>query len=261
MKEYASARGYLIPAVCKKGSHYIDCAKTLAKSLRHYHPDVKICLMTDKEINDPLFDHVVLVEDLGGWNNDTHIYRASPYHETVKLEADMIVTSPIDHWWTYFQHYDVWTSTGCRNFKGDPATSRFYRKIFDANNLPDVYNAITYWRVSPTAKNFFTTVETIFRHWPSVQNALVYGKDQSVNTDLAYAIAARVIGENRCTGPGGPQIIHMKPKINDISSYEWTKQLVWEIVNGEVRINGHSQNGLFHYQLKELAKVFGDCYE
>ena len=90
---------------------------------------------------------------------------------------------------------------------------------------------------------------------------MVYGKDQSVNTDLAYAIAARVIGENRCTGPGGPQIIHMKPKINDISSYEWTKQLVWEIVNGEVRINGHSQNGLFHYQLKELAKVFGDCYE
>ena len=35
----------------------------------------------------------------------------------------------------------------------------------DENNLPDVYNAITYWRVSQTAKDFFVLVRNIFENW------------------------------------------------------------------------------------------------
>ena len=77
----------------------------------------------------------------------------------------MIAASPVDHWWTLFEHCDVVISQGCRTFYNEPATSRVYRKTFDTNNLPDVYNAITYWRLSHTAKEFFGLVRKIFNHF------------------------------------------------------------------------------------------------
>ena len=59
----------------------------------------------------------------------------------------------------------------------------------------------------------------------------------------------------------GPQIIHMKPAINGTSAEDWSKELVWEIVDGVLRINGHNQTGIVHYNQKHLAKQFGKCYE
>ena len=47
------SQGYVIPAVNSAQVDYISCARTLARSLRHWHPDVEICLLTDKEITDP----------------------------------------------------------------------------------------------------------------------------------------------------------------------------------------------------------------
>jgi hypothetical protein len=98
----------------------------------------------------------------GGWANDWQMFAVSPYRQTIKLEADMIATSTIDHWWTLFELRDVVISQGARTFYDQPAKSRFYRRCFDANNLPDVYNAITYWRLSPTAQEFFTLVRQHF---------------------------------------------------------------------------------------------------
>ena len=258
---YSDDRGYIIPAFNTADTDYVECARTLAKSLRYQHPDVKICLLTNEAIEDSLFDYVRVAEDLGGYLNDYQVYNHSPFHETVKLEADMIVTGPFEHWWTLFRHYDVWVSTGCKNFKDDAATSRRYRKIFDANQLPDVYNAVTYWRVSPLAKNFFTTVKSLMNNWSSVQNSLVYGKCEPVNTDLAYALAIAFMGEEQFISMNGPQITHMKPAINGLTAEDWSKQLVWEIISGQVRLNGFSQSGLLHYHVKDLARDLGQCYE
>jgi len=258
---YSDDRGYIIPAFNTADVDYVECARTLAQSLRYQHPDVKICLLSNENVQDSLFDYVRVVEDLGGYLNDWQVYNASPFHETVKLEADMIVTGPFEHWWTLFRHFDVWVSTGCRNYKDDASTSRLYRKIFDSNQLPDVYNAITYWRVSPLAKNFFTTVKNLMNNWSSVQNSLVYGKCEPVNTDLAYAIAIAFMGEEQFISMNGPQITHMKPAINNLTAKDWSKQLVWEIISGQVRLNGFSQSGLLHYHVKDLARDLGKCYE
>jgi len=258
---YSDERGYLIPAFNTADVDYVECARTLAKSIRHFHPDVKICLLTSTPVEDSLFDYIRVVEDLGGYENDCQVYANSPFHETVKLEADMILTSPFEHWWTLFRHYDIWVSTGCKNFQGEDSYSRRYRKIFDANQLPDVYNAITYWRVSPMAKNFFTTVKNLFTNWHSVQNSLVYARNELPNTDLAYAVAIEFMGWEYFTSIEGPRITHMKPAINNLSADDWSKQLVWEIISGQTRLNGFTQHGLLHYHIKQLAQDFGECYE
>lgn len=259
--KYIDQCGYVILAFNTDDVDYVECACTLAKSLRFFHPSVKICLITDQQINNNLFDYIKTVPNLGGYNNDIYAFTQSPFHETIKLEADMLVTSPFDHWWSYFRHYNVWLSTGCRDFKGNIATRRHYRQIIDANYLPDVYNAVTYWRVSREAKRFFDTVKNLFNNWSSVQNSLLYAREEPLNTDLAYAVAAEMLGREQFTSLDGPTITHMKPKINQLSAEDWSKQLVWEILKGQVRLNGSSQHGLLHYHVKSLAKDFGKRYE
>ena len=245
-------RGYLIPAIDTESVDYLSCARQLAKTIRQWHPDANIAVITVKRCDDPIFDHVVPLPfgDLGGFANDWQCFAASPYRQTIKLEADMIVTSPIDHWWTLFERRDVVVSQGARTFYDKPAESRYYRKTFDQNNLPDVYNAITYWRLSATAKEFFDLVRQIFEQWNEYKTLLKF-PDELPTTDVVYAMAAVILGPERVTLPAGlgPTIVHMKRYINPVHCDDWTKDLVWE--SNPFRINTVAQWGLVHYHNKE----------
>ena len=233
-------RGYLIPAI---GNVYVACAERLANSIRRFHPDANITILTAD---------MLPYGDQGGYANDWQVFAASPYRQTIKLEADMICASPVDHWWTLFERRDVVISLGARDFYDQPAESRYYRKIFDANHLPDVYNAITYWRLSNTAKEFFDLVQQIFEQWDSYKKILKF-PDDAPTTDVVYAVAAVIMGVENITLPSGlgPTIVHMKRYINPIQSDNWTKELVWE--NNPFRINTIAQWGLVHYHIKEWA--------
>ena len=247
-------RGYLIPAVDSATTDYLSCAVQLARSIRQWHPDANISVLTVKRCSDSVFDHVIPLPygDQEGFANDWQVFAASPYRETIKLEADMICASPIDHWWTLFEQRDVVVSQGARTFYNQPAKSRYYRKIFDENHLPDVYNAITYWRLSNTAKEFFDLVRAIFEHWSDYKKLLKF-PDELPTTDVVYAVAAVIMGPERVTLPPGlgPTIVHMKRYINPIQTSDWTKELVWE--NNPFRINTVAQFGLVHYHTKEWA--------
>jgi hypothetical protein len=245
-------RGYLIPAIDTDSVDYLSCAVRLARSIRQWHPAANISVLSVTRCSDPVFDHVIPLPygDLGGYINDWQCFAASPYRETIKLEADMICAGSLDHWWPLFEHRDVVVSQGARTFYDEPATSRYYRKIFDQNHLPDVYNAITYWRLSTTAKEFFDLVQQIFEQWDSYRKILKF-PDDVPTTDVVYAVAAVIMGPERVTLPPGlgPTIVHMKRYINPIQSDDWTKELVWE--NTPFRINTVSQFGLVHYHVKE----------
>jgi hypothetical protein len=200
-----------------------------------------------------VFDHVIPLPygDLGGYANDWQCFAASPYRQTIKLEADMIAAGPVDHWWTLFEKRDVVISQGCRDFYGNESRSRYYRKLFDANNLPDVYNAITYWRVSKLAQEFFQLVRQIFEHWNEYKTLLKF-PDEQASTDVVYAMAAQIIGSDIVTLPKGigPQIVHMKQHIIPTRTNDWTKELVWENTNPGLRINTVAQTGFVHYHIK-----------
>jgi hypothetical protein len=245
-------RGYLIPAIDTESTDYLSCAVRLARSIKQWHPAANISVITVKRCSDPVFDHVIPLPygDQGGYANDWQVFTASPYRQTIKLEADMICASPIDHWWALFEQRDVVVSQGARTFYDEPATSRYYRKIFDANNLPDVYNAITYWRLSHTAKEFFDLVRQIFEQWDSYKRVLKF-PDDVPTTDVVYAIAAVVMGVENVTLPTGlgPTVVHMKRHINPTQSDDWTQELVWE--KDPLRINTVAQWGLVHYHVKE----------
>ena len=231
-------RGYVIPAF---GEVYVNCAKQLELSILSFYPAANITILTTE---------MLPYGDQGSYANDWQCFAASPYRQTIKLEADMICTGPIDHWWTLFERRDVVISQGARTFYNDPATSRFYRKIFDENALPDVYNAITYWRVSRTATEFFKLVRNIFEQWAEYKRLLKF-PDEEPTTDVVYAMAAVIIGEETVTLPSGlgPTIVHMKQHINRLQTENWTQELIWE--NNPLRINTVTQWGLVHYHVKD----------
>ena len=231
-------RGYLIPAI---GEVYKPCADRLANSIRQFHPDANITILTED---------MLPYGKQPGYANDWQVFSASPYRQTIKLEADMICASPMDNWWTLFEQRDVVISQGARTFYDEPAESRFYRKIFDQNNLPDVYNAITYWRLSKTAQEFFQLVRNIFEHWDDYKKLLKF-PEETPSTDVVYAMAAVIMGTETVTLPAGvgPSIVHMKRHINPIQTDNWTKELVWE--TDPLRINTVAQTGLVHYHVKD----------
>ena len=236
-------RGYLIPAINTANTDYVSCAERLAETIRNFHPAANITILTKE---------MLPRGDQGGYANDWQCFLASPYRETIKLEADMWCASSIDHWWRLFEHRDVVVSQGCRDFYNLPATSRYYRKIFDTNNLPDVYNAITYWRVSHTAKEFFNLVRNIFEQWSEYKTLLKFSEDVP-STDVVYAMAAIIMGVERVTLPPGlgPTIVHMKQHIIPTVTNNWINELVCEHTDPGVRINTVAQWGLVHYHVKD----------
>lgn len=232
-------QGYLIPAINTDTTDYVSCAEQLADSIYKFHPNANVTILTKEQLP---------YGDLKGYANDWQCFHASPYRQTIKLEADMIVASSIDHWWKLFEHRDVVISQGARDFYDCVTTQRKYRKIFDANHLPDVYNAITYWRLSETAQNFFNIVRAIFDNWQQWKMLLKFPEDLP-STDVVYAMAATVLGVETVTLPKGfgPTIVHMKPGIIPVGN-DWTKELVWE--SDPIRIQTIAQWGLVHYHNK-----------
>jgi hypothetical protein len=230
-------RGYVIPAI---GAEYERCAAQLKASIIKFHPNANVTIVTAD-----MLPH----GDQGGWANDWQMFSISPYRQTIKLEADMIAASPMDHWWTLFELRDVVVSQGARTFYDEPATSRSYRKCFDQNSLPDVYSAVTYWRLSKTAQEFFQLVKNIFEHWDDFKKLLAF-PEETASTDIVYAMAAQIMSPEKITLPPGlgPTIVHMKRHINRLQSEDWTRELVWE--KDPFRINTIAQWGFVHYHVK-----------
>jgi hypothetical protein len=248
----------LIIAVNTDKVDYVGCAQMLNNSIKTWNSSAKTCLLTDCEVDLPEFDFVMQLpygdtSENTDWklSNDWQAFHASPFRQTIKLEADMLITSPIDHWWAMLQHRDVVVSTGARNYYGQVTDSRAYRKIIDANNLPDVYNAITYWRLSKTAQEFWSWVRNIFENWTEFRSLLKFSEDKPT-TDIVYAIAAQIMGPEKVTMPFTtyPKIVHMKRRIRGTRTEDWTHELVWEYHNNNLRINTVAQHGAFHYNIK-----------
>lgn len=253
-------RGYLVVAVNTDTVDYVSCARRLAASVKAWHPQESFCLVTDDvDQAAPEFD-IVLPLPFGDqavnsqWRleNDWQAGWCSPYRQTIKLESDMICSGPIDHWWSMLSHREVVISTGCLDFYGAVSDSRFYRKTFDNNHLPDVYSAITYWRLGHTAREFWRWVRQIFTNWNEFKTLLKF-PDSVPTTDLVYAMTANIVGVDKVTLPFAsyPRIVHMKKHIQPTHSVNWTQDLVHEFQDNRFLINTITQQGMVHYHVKD----------
>ena len=244
-------RGYVIMAQNTEKTNYVKCAYALELSIKHAMPNANVTIITTD-----MLPHGDLALD-SDWKliNDWQVYDASPYDETIKIEADMFIPRDISHWFDILSIQDVVVCTKIRNYKGDISKVRTYRKFIDDNNLPDVYNAITYFKKSDTAEQFFYIVRNVFEHWEEYKTLLKCKSTEKATTDWVYAIASHILGKEKTTLPEFDELsmVHMKQFISGTVTEDWTDTLVYECMPDVLRVNTYSQAYPFHYHSKTFA--------
>ena len=234
-----------------QGDDYVKCATALEASIKRVMPKANITIITTDML--PYGDQAP--DTFWKLQNDWQVYEASPYEYTIKLESDMYIPRNIDHWWQVLSQRDVVVASAIRNYKGEISNNRFYRRFIDDNNLPDVYNAITYFKKSDTAEQFFMIVRDVFENWGTYKAVMKCNPNEQCSTDWAYAIACHIMGVENTTMPGfnDMTMVHMKQYINGTPTENWTDTLIYECLPNQIRVNTYPQQYPFHYHVKNFC--------
>jgi hypothetical protein len=240
------SKGFVIMAQDTEKVKYTKCAEALSKSILRVMPDANVTIITSD---------MLPYGDLGGFANDWQVYEASPYDETIKLEADMYIPRSIEHWWDVLSINDIVVSTAIRNFKQEISNVRTYRRFIDDNKLPNVYNAITYFKKSDRAQTFFEIVRNIFENWETYKSTLKCNPQEEVSTDWVYAIACHIMGIEKTTLPNFTEMsmVHMKQFVNGNPTENWTDTFVYECLPNQIRVQTIPQQYPFHYHIKNFS--------
>lgn len=221
---------------------------------------------TLKQVTDDhrkVFDYVIEItkdysspESTKKFANEFQAFWLTPFKETIKLESDLLFTRSIDHWWTAFRLKNVCLSSGAKTYLGINSTVRKYRELFDANNLPDVYNGLMYFRYSQEGRSFFDAVYYIQSNWHHVRPTLKKCLEETPSTDVLYALAALMVGDENVTIPSTDflNFVHMKPGFNNWPDEgQWTETVMNERDGDIIRINNINQYDPVHYYDKTYA--------
>lgn len=242
-------KGFVIVANNTKTVNYIEMAQELEYSIKQCM-DTPVTILTLPDL-DPESDWKLI--------NDYQVYNHSPYEYTIKLESDMIIPQSIDYWWDILKHRDIVVCSTIRNYDNTISNVKAYRQFITDNNLPDVYNAITYFKKSPLAEQFYKIVKDVFENWEEYKTILKCDKDEIVTTDWAYSLACHILGVENTTLPFEPMsMIHMKQFINNTITDDWTRELITEFA--PLRINTVPQLYPFHYHQKHFIKTIKGYY-
>jgi hypothetical protein len=263
MSWHKEPRGFVSFAINTIDTDYLELAYTQALCIKATQDCNRYAVIVDAETKKLInqrhlqaFDYVIDCESVdNAFSVEPQVLRLTPFKETIKLEADLLFTRSIDHWWTAFRLKDVCLSTHVRNYQQQLSDVRKYRQAFDANNLPDVYNGLMYFRFSQLAVDFFRCASQIFLEWDAVKSSL-RDIDGLASTDVVYAIAAQIIGEESVTLPSCDFInfVHMKPAINGYpESNSFRDVFVSEFDSGMIRINNINQYHPIHYHEKDFV--------
>lgn len=263
-------RGYMIVAQNTDTVDYIKCAKVLAHNIKTIMPNSSVTLLTDAAVTDIIFDNVIKFpygDHCSGdsWKlaNDWQVYDSSPYQYTIKIEADMYLPRSIEYWWDILKHRDINICTTIRNYRGEISTVDAYRGVFVANNLPQTYNALTYFKKCEVADRYYSIVRNVFENWIDYKQSLKKCADIQATTDVAYGIASSIIGVEQTTLPHftDMSMIHMKSLVNETSA-RWNHELTSEILPQTLRINSHTVRYPLHYHVKDYAyRLWSELYE
>jgi len=275
-KEPQEDKGYFTFAQNTPDVNYIEIAYLQALSIKATQKINSYAIATDYEsslaIPDEMrevFDHIIILDEDDAkdenWKleNEWKAWMLTPYKETVKLDADILFTRNIDHWWKILQKKDICCTVNIRDIANNISTADRYRKLHKVNNLPNVYSGFTYFRYTELSKQFFAYVRGVFLNWPVFRDRVLKDcRHEKANTDEAYAIAAMLIGEENCYNSANdiPSFIHMKGAIQGWPDTDWTKHAYAQL-DDEANLTVGFNRLLypFHYVSKDFAT--GDLIE
>lgn len=252
--------GYLTYAL-NNNTDYESIALLWALSVKQTHfkcPELAV-IVNDaskcrKELHD-VFDYVISVQKrdvVNPMQYECDILKLTPFKETVKFEADMLLTSDISIWQRYFRLRDLCFTGHVCNFNQQKVNDTRYRKFLRVNALPNVYQGLYYVRVTRETNNFMSTANKVFNTWEDQIKQLRMFDKFEPSTDFAFSIALDKCNMNNCVSKHTiPSFIHVKKSITE--EYDWDK-ITWSLVKNKYMIvNGTRLSLPLHYYNKNFC--------
>jgi len=264
VKEYSGNRGFTTTVGHSDSVDYLELAYFQALTIKTTQQNENnYAIIADKQTlnrienkHQDVFD--VIVELPGKWDfaREWEVRNLSPWKRTVKLDSDLFFVNDISNWWNSFENWKILLTTEVENYRGETITSRWHRKLFDDNRMPDVYTAFYYFRDGVESADFFTLCAEISKDWKwFAREFLIKNDNPHPRDDEIFSIAAAIYGIENCTLPGGafPRFVHFREALNDLPvDAPWHEQLHVEH-NDQLWIGHYPQRLPIHYISKSFV--------
>lgn len=254
-------RGFLIFVQQNDKVDYLKQATACAMSIKKFNPTEKVCLVTD--IYTEKNEYFDVVKDIPGddlsknssWKveNRCKLYDASPFKQTIVLDADMLVLENIDHWWQALQPYELYYTNKVKTYRNEDVNDSYYRKVFVQNDLPNVYCGMHYFIKSDSNKKFYDLIKDIVKNYKGFSEKYTKNYVQSwCSMDVVTAIAIKIMGITHQVFSKKKHLTftHMKPKIQNWKSNtdSWLSYIDYNFNKDcELMVGNYLQKGIFHY--------------
>jgi len=258
------SKGIVVLAQNTWEDDYVTQASLLAMSVAVTNPDIPVSIVTNDEVPksyEKYFDQIIPIpfdddasEESWKVSNRWKLYYATPYDETVVMDSDMLVLQDISSWWDFLKDYELFFTSNVYTYRNELVNSDYYRKVFTANNLPNLYAGFHYFKKCKFAQEFYTWLELVMNNWELFYG--LYAKEEypgRVSVDVSAAIVSKILDCNETITNNKvkfPSFTHMKSKIQcwEEPKPSW-QDCVGTYINKdcEVKIGNHKQSGIFHY--------------
>ena len=253
------SNGVCILAQNNSTTDYVRQAYALAVSILVHNPNTNVSLITNDTIPSDykdVFDKVIPIPwgDLAwqDWKieNRWKLYHTTPYRNTLVFDADMLVLENIDYIWNS-NNTNLNFTSNVKTFRNENATSRYYRKTFDQNNLPNVYTAMYSFSKCDEVKEFFILLELIIKNWKIFYKKFASKHMQNwCSIDLSAAIAVKILNrQGYYLNNEGYELTHLKSKMQNFKNppQKCSQSLHLDFGKNDLLIGGYKQNGILHY--------------
>ena len=257
-------RGFIWIAQNNSTTDYIDLSRRLAQSIKKFNKHNNVCIITNEKVDYEEFDKIIVLESDYSkeqeWkmNNEWQVFNSTPFKHSIKLEADMLFTENTDWWWNYLYQYNMVFSYYCRNYKDDIIKQTRYRQLFVQNNLPNIYNGLTYFRWSHEANTFYNLCRDITFNWDAVkEKCLINCHDKQPTTDVVYALANKILdpAQERSVKYDWFNFIHNKNFVNGLTQVYNNDQYLNPIkIDNKIYSGGHRISRVWHYHNNSLPE-------
>jgi len=265
------SKGYFVTALSSLSGCYIKNAYCLALSLLLTQKKInKLSVMTD-DINNisakykEVFDNIIELPEpdlsLGSnWRvqNFYQLYYATPYEETVVLDADMLFFDDVSQWWSSFENCDVIVTNKILDYRGNEITYNPLRDYMYKHDLPDIHNGFLYFNKSDISQELFSRIKLNTINWKRKCIDL-FDEEIHYSSDGALQMSVKEMGTllDFTLEQKIPTFVHMKTCMQgweNAFSKDWRKYIDHYFDNNMSLFIGEYQIKYpFHYHIREFA--------
>jgi len=171
----------------------------------------------------------------------------------------MLVLEDISHWWKALANYELFYTDKVKTFRNELVKDTFYRKVFEANDLPNVYCGMYYFKRTDKNHKFFELLKDVVKNYSWYSEKYTSKNTQSwCSMDVSTAIAIKIqnITHQVFSKKNFLTFTHMKPNIQNWLAQKdsWLEVIDYNFNNSnELMVGNFLQKGIFHYVEKSFV--------